>query len=1402
METIDYKTPVTRMDVMNNLIAHSNLDRDTLFSMIMEENEIVEDDEYGRSRRGNIFETLCIILIMTKCFEGLNFTNVYKGFLHEPEVVTDTRDILNVAIGGGGNNCADMVISHVDNPEELIALSVKYWEKYTDGDCDRIEGHTLPTGFKKIVVALIVKNAEVQKSHDHNDKGTTVYKALSKVYDNGLLFDKTNVLNAISIFKTKSDYLSQQNTIKMYEHLNEQYLNNKRILLKLKMHQMMTMNMLDEQIKKKNNMVCIAHKPRSGKSITLLNISKKLIESKTVRRIIIMTSVPSTIDSFIKDIDTYEEFKELDKVQQNDIQQIDPNFIGIVFCSVQFLKTNIKSDPENKRMLINKISPDVIIVDECHHCSSTERTRDNVIGCEEQDDEEQDVLLKEFIKMKNGKKPLIIFASGTPDKTRKFFNIDKEQMFMWELQDELNMKNLMDSTITEIDKTQIISAMNRRHNFKFNECYEDQSLNKDYGNCPLFYKVPYKFPSQLIDKMNDYNNRNNTNFGYSISSLLSLQYDNKTKTYKDQFLICDTTDGGQHLKKQLQHIIPGKPIPGELVSPNRNDIMYRIEQTQSKYNSQMSSVENPKMFIMFLPVNSGNGTISILMKTLKTFIVDENVWDDYNIEYSCSMCDSSPIQEHNETYNLFVRRCMERTKARKNKGCILFLGNAGTVGVTYPDCDVTFSLDDGHSADNHKQKISRALTERPGKTVGISCDLNIHRYYLELHDFIQQIRQDNSKVMTDPECLLYGYKHNLFLFDTDELDKYQDDNGRLGYLESVVKEMYVENPIDDSTILQEIECIDTMRNTLRDTIENKNKSNNMTYTQESQKCPNGNKTILLKHALNTTNVNESIFIIDTENEIEKEIEIEKVNESELENRTKTLLKVAIPMLVLATIGIDMSYNAIIETKYYETVMNDDYLKNVLISLLKSNNGQYKPENIISDINMMLTQMHKKHNAEIIQRVRLAYKNAKPDNIRQMIANHFTPSDIDKTNNAEISTPIILVEQMINSIPDEFWTKPRKVFEPCCGKGNFVLAIFDKFFYGLQKSIKDVRKRCEVIVNECIYYADLTPLNVFIVNELLRHHVAFYTKGGDVELKFNQQVGNTLDMKTTDENGFGTILDAGFDAVISNPPYQDNKGTNATLWDKFVLFSLKSIKPETGYLLFIHPSGWRNIAGNYKKAQKEILKYNLLYLEMHDSKDGKKTFGCGTRYDWYLLIKRAQNKTNTQVMFQDGTVLTTDLNGKEFIPSGGYELFESLIAQKGDENVNIIYSRSLYGSDKAHTSRIKDDEFKYPAIYTISSNNKITYFYSSKKQGHYDVPKLVWTNGSIQTSFTYLDIDGEYALTQFAYAIADNKNDLPNIQKAFDSKRFRDLMEFGAVGQQHINYKIVELFRKDFWKEFI
>jgi len=129
--------------------------------------------------------------------------------------------------------------------------------------------------------------------------------------------------------------------------------------------------------------------------------------------------------------------------------------------------------------------------------------------------------------------------------------------------------------------------------------------------------------------------------------------------------------------------------------------------------------------------------------------------------------------------------------------------------------------------------------------------------------------------------------------------------------------------------------------------------------------------------------------------------------------------------------------------------------------------------------------------KIINDIKAIYAKAKPHEIRDMIAKHFSPSENERKKNAEIPTPPSLVDEMLDKMPSEFWTKPQKVFEPCCGKGNFVIAIFDRFYKGLEPLIEDAVERGKVIMTQCIYFADCNAMNVFITTEIMKHHIVYY-----------------------------------------------------------------------------------------------------------------------------------------------------------------------------------------------------------------------------------------------------------------------------------------------------------------------
>jgi hypothetical protein len=76
---------------------------------------------------------------------------------------------------------------------------------------------------------------------------------------------------------------------------------------------------------------------------------------------------------------------------------------------------------------------------------------------------------------------------------------------------------------------------------------------------------------------------------------------------------------------------------------------------------------------------------------------------------------------------------------------------------------------------------------------------------------------------------------------------------------------------------------------------------------------------------------------------------------------------------------------------------------------------------------------------------------------ELIDKYLIPQELEKKSNAEVSTPYKLRQEMLDKIPVEFWTSINKVFEPCAGKGGFIVDIIDRFMNGLEEIIPDKNK---------------------------------------------------------------------------------------------------------------------------------------------------------------------------------------------------------------------------------------------------------------------------------------------------------------------------------------------------------
>jgi len=124
----------------------------------------------------------------------------------------------------------------------------------------------------------------------------------------------------------------------------------------------------------------------------------------------------------------------------------------------------------------------------------------------------------------------------------------------------------------------------------------------------------------------------------------------------------------------------------------------------------------------------------------------------------------------------------------------------------------------------------------------------------------------------------------------------------------------------------------------------------------------------------------------------------------------------------------------------------------------------------------------------------------------------------------------------------------------------------------------------------------------------------------------------------------------------------------------------------------------------------------------------------------------------------------------------------------------MHDYSYETKKKMYVQKTKSEEFKYPCCYTITIRNGMKCYYSSEKKGHFDIPKVIWSNGL--GTYPIIDENGKYGLTQFSYAIIDNKDNLNNIKISLENTEFIKLMEYVKFTNNKYNYKVIALFKKE------
>jgi len=312
---------------------------------------------------------------------------------------------------------------------------------------------------------------------------------------------------------------------------------------------------------------------------------------------------------------------------------------------------------------------------------------------------------------------------------------------------------------------------------------------------------------------------------------------------------------------------------------------------------------------------------------------------------------------------------------------------------------------------------------------------------------------------------------------------------------------------------------------------------------------------------------------------------------------------------------------------------------------------------------------------------------------------FIPQKHEKKTNAEISTPSKLRKEMLDKIPVEFWTSKKRVFEPCCGKGGFIIDIIDRFMTGLAEVIHDPKQRYKTIVEECLYFSDINPTNIFICKLLIDFNNEFM-------LNYNE--GNTLELDIKEEWDIDWVH-----AVIGNPPYENQTGTGDNkLYLDFTKYAINNLYRD-GILLFITPTTIIDYIIQLDKKKSFLHEfYNIEYIALNTP---AKYFSVSSTFTYFLLKKQK---------YIGNTIIEHSKGKDTVILEKGMKLPK--IPSKVNLNIiNKICSKDLcYNINKCKFPKKTQRIRKHHVIKNIVSNNKT----ESHKYKIYDTINKTHSNG--------------------------------------------------------------------------
>ncbi len=1089
--------------------------------------------------------------------------------------------------------------------------------------------------------------------------------------------------------------------------------------------------------------------PRMGKSHIMLGTILEYCKTKEFSNILILSTAPNdSLPPLLEDLKKYKEFEEyyferIEEDMDEDSFNEKMKKKNIFLASKQFLQYRI----DDKNILpLPKI--DLLFTDEIHNGGCTDLSND---------------IFKIYAADAHK-----FYVSGTYGSAMDYFRIPLENLNLFDLESIALCKRIRNQ---ECQKKLI-----EKHGPLMKKCIEEEENLEDverfFNRLPSLVLHSVNLTDDMLDTLHNFNNNSDTNYGLSLKAFFELNDE------KDAF------ENEDCLIKLCNGIFPigssNKTILDNIIAKNRNE------------NQRGFQFEYPSIIMCFLPFGRGQ-RINDVSKAFQNLFKEHHINDDFDIlilNDNDSTTDKTSLEKINKKYNSIIN---------KKKGLLVLSGKKCMMGISIPRCDVVVLFNTWSELNPIFQSMYRCMTDdydepmnqnKPEyvKKYGHVIDVNFHRQ-------IQLIVNYSSNIFTGvstQDAIKMAFDLNLFEIEKESWHNTVFDEQEISFeeLSNKIYQCWFEsadakrvNNIVEDRFLENISLDNNAIDFLNGTgisIESRPMIADIDIHKDHSSVKKGYKPKDMENTKGKVGNSKDMDEMDYDREW-KELQ-----------KFKDFLNHIIFLSIILTIY-DSTSNQF--KSMFEVIQQNELLKMIFYQKIRD---WYKYENI------HILQYQQKFNEKLLSLLdlyfpdgHLLHKNIKlmkelfcsninnSKNLHKMIQQYITSTEMEVKNFGNISTPYDIVNHIVDKVPEQYWKLERKVFEPCCGKGTFILKVIEKMMKNLEGNFENEDVKYKYIIENCIYYADKDLLNIYICNILLKKNIQ--------SIKLNYYCGNTITLNPFEYFKFNE--ETKFDAIFMNPPFTDGsgaRGANHKLWDHFIKKSIQEWLNPNGLLGTMHPSGWRHIDG----ICSELLKNRqMIYLKIFNDKQGKKIFNCNVRFDLYLLLN-TDNTRPTNIIDENGVNIQLNIKNKLFIPSKNINYIYSLIAKDNEPTFDIIYDRSMYGTDKKNMNSIEKDEFKYPCVYSIKVNDEPKFHYSNEIKGHFGVTKLIFGSGA--TGFLK-DKNGEYGLTNYAKGIIETPENIDKLYMFMKSDKFENIKESLFITLNEINYQVLKLFRKDFWK---